>query len=155
MTLRAATISDYAAIRDLLHDSDAYHAHHAPDLARLPDTPRFTRDDLTELLAHATCLVLVAEEAGDIVGFVEASIRHPDRPDEATDPWCGINNLAVAQPWRRRGIGKQLVAAAEDWARHNAITQVRLDVFEFNEGARSLYDELGYRTLTRHLGKTL
>jgi ribosomal protein S18 acetylase RimI-like enzyme len=155
MNLRAGTIADYAAIRDLLHDSDAYHARHSPDLARLPDTPRFTQEELAELLSHDTCLVIVVEEAGAVIGFLEASIQHPERTDEAVAPWCGINNLAVAERWRRRGIARALIETAETWARRNAITQVRLDVFEFNAGARALYDTLGYRTLARQLGKTL
>lgn len=155
MRLREATIADYAAIRDLIHDLDAYQAHHAPELARLPDAPRFTRDELRNLLAHDTRLALVAVEAGVVVGFVEASIREPKRPDEGAHSWCGINNLAVAGPWRRRGIGRRLMEATEDWAWRKGIAQMRLDVFEFNTGVRALYEELGYRTVVRQVGKRL
>ncbi|MDP9372127.1 MAG: GNAT family N-acetyltransferase [Chloroflexota bacterium] len=155
MHVREAVIADYQAVRNLLHDSDAYHARHVPAVARVPDEPRFTRDELTELLANANCLVLVAEHEGMVVGFIEASIRVPERPDEVTMPWCGINNLAVDDRWRRRGIGSALVEAAEAWARRKGLMQVRLEVFEFNSGARTLYERLGYRTISRHMGKPL
>lgn len=155
MHVREAALYDHEAIRDLLHDSDADHARHAPTVARLPSEPRFTRAELAEVIANDNCLVLVAEEEGVVVGFVEASVRVPERPDEAAAPWCGINNLVVAERRRRKGIGTGLVEAAEAWARHQGIAEMRLDVFEFNGGAKTLYEGLGYRTISRHLGKAL
>jgi hypothetical protein len=98
MIVREALASDYEPICDLLHDSDAYHAQHLPIVARVPDEPRFTRAELAELIANDKCLVLVAAHEGEVVGFVDASIRLPTRADEADQPWCGINNLAVI--WR-------------------------------------------------------
>lgn len=155
VALREATVADYPAIRELLHDSDSEHARQAPELARVPETPRFTAGELAELLTHDSCLVLVAEEGGAVVGFVETTIRSPERPDEAACAWCSVNNLAVAQPWRGRGIGTSLVAATEGWARRKGLAQLRLDVFGFNRAARGLYDRLGYRTAVRQLVKAL
>ncbi|HET8625802.1 MAG TPA: GNAT family N-acetyltransferase [Thermomicrobiales bacterium] len=155
MHLREAVLSDYPAIRDLLHDSDAYHAQHAPEVARLPDAPRFNRDELAELLANDNCLVVVAEHENAAVGFIEASVRLPERSDEAGIPWCGINNLVVASQWRRKGVGRRLVEAAEEWARRKQLVQARLEVFEFNDGARALYEMLGYHTLSSQLVKSL
>jgi len=140
MLVRAARLADYEAIRALWHASDAYHAQQAPAVARLPAEPRFRHAELAELLANTRyCRVLVAEHGTNVVGFVEASIRDPERPDEATTPWCGINNLAVDEGWRRRGVATQLLTAVEDWARQQGIKHVRLDVFEFNTGARASY----------------
>ncbi|HEX5502824.1 MAG TPA: GNAT family N-acetyltransferase [Thermomicrobiales bacterium] len=155
MHLREAVLSDYPAIRDLVHDLDAYQAQHAPAVARLPDSPRLDRDELAELLANDKCLVVVAEHEDAVVGCIEASVRLPERPDEAGIPWCGINNLAVAPRWRRQGVGRRLVEAAEEWARRKQVWQARLGVFEFNDGARALYETLGYHTLSRQLVKTL
>ena len=56
---------------------------------------------------------------------------------------------------RRRGIATALIRAAEDWARGRGYVEVRLDVFEFNAGARSLYERLGYATLSRQMRKPL
>jgi GNAT superfamily N-acetyltransferase len=154
MIVHEAIASDYEAMRDLLHDSDAYHAQHMPTVARVPDEPRFTRAERAELIANDKCLVLVAAHEGEGVGFVDASIRLPTRPDEADQPWCGIHNLVVKLGWRRRGIGSMLVQAAEAWARDKGLAQVRLAVFEFNGGARALYERLGYGTISRWMGKS-
>jgi ribosomal protein S18 acetylase RimI-like enzyme len=124
-------------------------------LPGVPDEPRFTRAELAELLANDKCLVLVAAHEGEVVGFVDASIGLRTRPDEADQPWCGINNLVVKPGWRRRGIGSMLMQAAEAWARDKGLAQVRLEVFEFNGGARALYERLGYGTISRWMGKSL
>ncbi len=155
MPVREAMTTDYEVIRDLLHASDALHARHVPAVARVPDKPRFTRAELAELVANERCLLLVGEQAGVVVGFIEASVRVPERPDEADERWCGITNLAVEPRWQRHGLGTLLVSAVEGWARSQGIDQVRLDVFAFNDAAQALYAGLGYHAIALHLGKSL
>lgn len=150
-TVRPAIAADYAAIRDLLHDSDAYHARHMPARARAPAEPRFTREEVAELLANDQCLLLVADAHGAVAGFLEASLRHPSVPDETDTPWCGVNNLAVRKDVRRQGIGSALLRSAECWARSKGVTQLRLTVYEFNAGAHAFYRRLGYATHAREL----
>lgn len=153
--VRPASLTDYQAIRDLLHDSDTYHAKHLPATACVPDRPRFSRGEMSELLSNDNCLLLVAEARGAIAGFLEASLRFPTAPDEAPSPWCGVNSLAVRDSSRRRGLGTALMRAAERWAESKGVTQLRLTVYEFNAGARLLYERLGYATHARQLIKVL
>jgi RimJ/RimL family protein N-acetyltransferase len=51
----------------------------------------------------------------------------------------------VAKTHRRRGVGRALMAAAEDWARSVGILKVELHVFPGNSAAIALYESLGYR----------
>jgi RimJ/RimL family protein N-acetyltransferase len=53
--------------------------------------------------------------------------------------------LMVARPYRRRGIGAQLMQAAEDWARRAGVRKLELHVFPHNGPAIALYERLGYR----------
>ena len=52
-------------------------------------------------------------------------------------------------------LGRQsdpsFVRAAEAWSRERGLPDVRLDVYEFNAGARRLYERLGYRTYRRQM----
>ena len=45
--------------------------------------------------------------------------------------------------------------AAEELAQQKKLTDVRLNVFAFNQGALAFYQQLGYRTLSLQLHKAL
>jgi [ribosomal protein S18]-alanine N-acetyltransferase len=50
----------------------------------------------------------------------------------------------VAPEWRRRGVGRQLVAAICSWAAEVGVAAVRLDVEAGNAGAHTLYTASGF-----------
>jgi RimJ/RimL family protein N-acetyltransferase len=83
--------------------------------------------------------VLVAEADEGIVGRLTIAREvHP-----ACDHVADIG-LMVAQSFRRRGVGKALLAAAEDWARAVGVRKIELHVFPHNEAAIALYERAGY-----------
>lgn len=55
-----------------------------------------------------------------------------------------VSALATAVPLRRRGVGRALLARAEDLARRRGAARVGLACNVDNEPARSLYDSAGY-----------
>jgi GNAT superfamily N-acetyltransferase len=57
--------------------------------------------------------------------------------------WLFIATLAVREPFRGRGYGTKLLAAAEQYALERACTDAWLSTFSFQ--ARPLYERLGYR----------
>jgi ribosomal protein S18 acetylase RimI-like enzyme len=64
---------------------------------------------------------------------------------EKTGKPLTIHRLAV-HPWQQgRGLGKILLRFAEDYARLNGYTSIRLDVFTGNPGAVGLYRNAGYK----------
>jgi len=56
-----------------------------------------------------------------------------------------IFNLAVHPRWRRRGVAKQLLLAAEQTVKQWGFSRLYMYVLEDNQPARSLYDRIGYR----------
>lgn len=84
--------------------------------------------------------VLVAGLGDKITGF--AIMRYND--DDAH-----LDLLAVAPPYRRAGIGRQLLEWLEECAVVAGIFRVALEVRAGNEGAQLFYQRLGYRTLAQ------
>ena len=82
--------------------------------------------------------VLVACIRANIAGF--AIMRYRD--DDAH-----LDLLAVAPPYRRAGVGRQLLEWLEKCAVVAGIFSVALEVRAANEGAQRFYQRMGYRTL--------
>jgi [ribosomal protein S18]-alanine N-acetyltransferase len=82
--------------------------------------------------------VIVAGIGEKIAGF--AIMRYRD--DDAH-----LDLLAVAPPYRRAGVGRQLLEWLEKCAVVAGIFRVALEVRTQNEGAQLFYQRLGYRTL--------
>jgi ribosomal protein S18 acetylase RimI-like enzyme len=156
LLVRPARMSDLDPLRGLFLALHREHAEALPDVLRRPDPPEPEPGDRSSVLTNERhCCVAVAEEGGEVVGFVDASHHAPAHPSDTDRPWCRINNLAVRRDRRRRGVATRLVRAAEDWARGKGYAEARLDLFELNAGARSLYERLGYATLSRQMRKPL
>jgi ribosomal protein S18 acetylase RimI-like enzyme len=57
--------------------------------------------------------------------------------------------VAVAPAQRRKGLGRALVAAAEDWLRLRGVPKVHLMVRETNQAVAAFYREVGYDPMPR------
>ena len=103
---------------------------------------------LNRVLANPTHFAAVAEEGGRIYGLVHAY----ERP--ALEKACEVvvQSLVVDQSVRKRGIGRTLMTAAEEWAKSRGIEQVVLHTRIDREEARSFYEHIGYNlAVTSHL----
>lgn len=88
--------------------------------------------------------IFLAELDAVAVGTVTANFVAPG----AGYPRSGhISDLVVAPRWRRRGIGSELLDAAEGAVRHHGLTAVTLDVDAGNVEALRLYLGRGYQRL--------
>ena len=76
---------------------------------------------ISELIRAEESLALVAEADGEIVGNVLVSV---DR-GRATEH-IGVLSICIAIDWRDVGIGSELVAAAQAWARERGLGKISL-----------------------------
>lgn len=100
--------------------------------------------------------VFVAADAGEVVGFVCVWARvPPNAPDEDPGGYAYISDLAVTSAFRRRGIGRELLARAEAYARSRGATTLRIGVLAKNEGPYRLYRACGFTDRHIDLSKNL
>lgn len=117
--------------RMTLRDVDGVHAIERATFAK----PWKREDFVKEMTMNACARYLVAEEAGEIVGFAGAWIVL----DEAH-----ITNIAVAEAFRGRGIGRKLTEALLQYAANLGVCYTTLEVRRSNQRAQSLYQSLGF-----------
>jgi ribosomal protein S18 acetylase RimI-like enzyme len=122
---------------------------------------RYERENT--LFSYQNCtLATLGENSKTVVGmlvafpmFVDETAAPEDDPVLAPYSKLEENNsyyvcgVAVFPEYRNRGIGTQLMALAETHAATKGFVKLSLIVFEQNQGAKRLYDRLGYREINR------
>ena len=113
------------------------------------------QDFYLQILREEDSVIFVSEiEEGKVVGYVYATIEK--KPDDLISvPYASVNELAVEEKHRRRGIGKLLMDRVHDWTREQGLNILQLAVWEFNRGAVEFYEHLGYKTIMRKMEKVL
>ncbi len=71
------------------------------------------------------------------------------------DRYAHIFILYVLPEHRRQGIGKALMRYAESWARARGDRQIGLQVYQNNQAALALYQQLGYQSESFWMAKPL
>lgn len=102
----------------------------------------------------AGSFMFIAEDRdnGKPVGFLHLK-KVQDYFNQRTN--CHISDLAVARGQEGRGIGRALLAHADQWAREHRCHMLSLAVFPGNERARKLYAESGFEVDLLRLAKPL
>jgi aminoglycoside 6'-N-acetyltransferase I len=95
-------------------------------------------------------ILLVAQEpGGGLIGFVQAGLRsHADGCDPS-QPVGYLEGWYVDPMHRRRGVGAQLVAAAEDWARSQGCREMASDTWIDNAPSQQAHAALGFEVVDR------
>ncbi len=146
MTVRFATPEDreeWLRLRSALWP-DCPLSEHREEMKEIRSDPR-----------HNVVLVSEAED-GHLNGLLEVSIR-------AVAPGCATRNIGYLEGWyvepayRRQGVGRTLVEAAERWARSIGCTEMASDTGIENNESQEAHTRLGYREIERvvHFCKSL
>ena len=121
IAIRVASSSDVTAILQIDRDS--------PTAAHWPES------SYRAAINQAERLALVAEESGQVLGFLVASI--------ATAEW-ELENIAVSGAAQRQGIGRALLKVLIDRARQAGTAEIRQEIRASNLGAQRLGQSVGF-----------
>ena len=96
-------------------------------------------------------LIIFVAEANDgtLIGFVEVDLRshadgcNPSRPVGYIEGWY------VTEDHRQFGVGSELLAKAEDWARSHRCVEMASDALIDNELSQRAHEALGYKVVDR------
>ena len=118
-----------------------------------PEIPKDELDPEEDLILgdprrNAVFVARLHGSGGELVGFVEAALR--DWAEGCrTRPVGYIEGWYVAPEHRRRGVGRRLVEAAEQWARSRGCTEMGSDAEIANTLSHRAHAALGYEEVER------
>ena len=129
MTIRRAMISDAEPIYELCVTELGYHYSKEQVAA-----------NIRRLIGDPTNLILVAEQSGEVVGFIHA---HNHDPIYAP-PMKNVVAMAVRADHQKHGLGHMFIEAVENWALEEGACAVRLNSGEHMDEALHFYKSIGY-----------
>lgn len=126
-----------------------------PNAADGTIAPRYLQHLLTRC-GETSGQIFVGESEGRVVGMicVFASVKSRE-VDEEEYEYAYVSDLVILANHRSRGLGRALLKRAEDHAKSQGATLLRINVLAQNQVARSLYISCGFDELVVSLQKKL
>jgi len=152
---REAAESDLAQICMLGEEVNVVHHRAFPDVFAGPGEPDRHAAHWRNSIGKQDATTFVAEESGALVGFVTVGIVNESHSLFQPMRFGRVGSVGVREDWRGHGIGRELMALAQDWAARNGGLEMRLVVWAFNAHALQLYEELGYEVRSHVSAKQL
>ena len=109
------------------------------EVGERPHNQNLFSTEIREFLKRPNCNIFLAEEEGQLVGYLQAIGRSARRIRHVVSV-----NIAILQAYTGKGIGAELFAALETWAKDKGIKRLELSVMLNNLPAQKLYSRLGY-----------
>jgi GNAT superfamily N-acetyltransferase len=148
MITRLANPGDHDAIFPMLRQLRLRQQQLDPALYQLhPDAERRFLRWVGEVGEDPRTTLLVAEEQGQIIGFVYAVIER-DLPIYLCEEFAVIREWWVEPPFRRRGVGRALIEMAIAELAAVGVGQLRVRTAAGDADARDLLGRCGFRAGT-------
>lgn len=95
-------------------------------------------------------VIFVAEDKdGTLVAFLECGLRSHAESCNPSHAVGYVEGWYVVEEHRRKGIGKTLLKAAEEWARSQGCTEMASDAVIDNVLSQNVHQRLGFEVVER------
>ena len=150
MTVRMARPEDLDAVNRLRRQVNDVHVQGRPETFK-PGFCDELRDYLYTIWQDPAFELVVAEDGG-IRGFaVLHHILKPENPYMYERKYLDIDVFCVDVACRRKGIATAMVDFIRNRAKAQGFDRIELNMWEFNRGALSFYEAVGFSTYRRYM----
>lgn len=152
--IRRATYNDLPVLEQqmyLLHDE---HYQAEPEHFKTADQV-MEEKRIAEYIDAPDALVYVAEQEGKVIGFVTGHFGELISTVSKPMMMGSIDELYVLAEYRRQGAGKRLLDRCFSEFEDYGVKQVFVEVWDFNQHAVELYQQLGFEHHIHWLRKGL
>ena len=145
MTARVGNSADFLAVLPMMRQFRMRQQEFDPALYALrPDADQRFRRWIGEVTADPRATLLVAEEGGQTIGFLYATVEH-EPPIYVHDEFALVREWWVEPACRRRGAGKSLLALAGVEFARAGVRQLRVRAAAGDEEFRAVLHRCGFR----------
>lgn len=106
-------------------------------------------EEYAEFLATGKEVGFLCLKDGQAVGFMNVSVRQDYVNGTDGSPVAFLEAIYVLPEFRRRGVARQLIARAEEFARDKGLAQLASDCLEDNTLSQAFHQNSGFREMER------
>jgi ribosomal protein S18 acetylase RimI-like enzyme len=151
ITIRELAKEDMAEVKVIFEEFVRYHEQWDDIFEKIASAA-----DMWGAYAHNShtqddnCRVLVAELDGHVVGYCLGRIT--EKPPIYRDKLIGeVDNIAVKEEHKRRGIGERLYTAINEWFRERGVDHVEIEAASANPQSVSFWKKMGGREFIKRM----
>ena len=148
--VRKAIKNDLPAMQELWKEMMDFQKVRDPFFTRPNDGHEDFKKLIIDKIGNDDWLILVVTQKDQPIGFCLGTIG--EYPPLFINPRYGhIQNFAITEKFRQKGIGAQLFKEAVSWFKKKGITRIELQIAVANEVAQTFYKKMGFRDLMKTL----
>ncbi|AUI86195.1 N-acetyltransferase [Vibrio azureus] len=138
-----AKADDLESLNDMMFE--LHHEHHIkePGLFKSPEDIEQEKS-VARYLDNPECLVYKATMEQKIVGFITGHFCELSSTVSQPIMMGSVDELYVVPYYRKKGIAKALIKKIESTFIDYGVEQIFVEVWHFNQTARSFYNEQGF-----------
>ncbi len=142
--IRKAVVEDVSSIVELWKELMDFHKERDRIFSRSTTGHERFADYLKGHISKENSSLFVAEADKDIVGYCLVFIeKYP--PVIELQEYCLVQDIAITEKYRRRGIGRRFLKEAQRWYSDKGIHRVEARVSTYNKAAREFWSEMGFK----------
>lgn len=149
--IREAVANDYEIIGQIFLESDDFHASHQPDIYKKSDVLR-SKDYIVSVIEDPKNLFFVVEERGEVIGFITGNEESKGfLPFHRERTFFQVDNLVIKKEYQGMGYGTSLLKRVIHESRKRGYSDITLNVYSFNKGAIGLYENIGFKEVSKEM----
>jgi ribosomal protein S18 acetylase RimI-like enzyme len=137
--------SDILQLMELIKELKAFEGQYDEDYLTGDESNNLLIEEITKPVNSGYGEIFVAEEMGQIIGFISFNTDIKNMEGIfAKVQVVYVSDIVVQKYHRGKGVGKLLLAEAENYARLKGIKYLKLVLFDKNISAKKFYESNGF-----------
>jgi len=145
MVIRFAQNQDITDILNLLEQVNLIHHQARPDI--LKEGTKYTYDEVATIIENPQRPILVAVENNHVLGYMFGVFQETEEDNIlVAEKSLYIDDICIDQDARGKHVGQALYQATKELAADTGCRRITLNVWAFNDSAKSFYEKMGMQT---------